>query len=141
MTIRLRIVLRATLVILMANIINKNDSILIIDDDFQIRNHLRMSLKQYGYHLIHDAFNAESGVTLFKKHSPDITFLDINLPDHNGLSVLNTLLEINSNAYIVMLSGESTLDNVKRSVDQGAKGFIVKPFKMKKIVESLSKLD
>ena len=112
--------------------------ILIIDDDSQIRSHLRISLIHCGIANITNAVNAAEGISLYRKISPDFVFLDINLPDKDGLTVLKELIAINSQAHIVMLSGESTVNNVKQSIDNGAKGFVVKPFSINKIIESLS---
>jgi two-component system chemotaxis response regulator CheY len=125
----------------MAKVNSDKRKILIVDDDSEIRNHLRISLIHCGFKNIINASNAAEGISLFRNKSPDVTFLDINLPDKDGLAVLGELLSLNKEAYVVMLSGESTFGNVKQSLDSGAKGFIVKPFRMKKIIESLSSLD
>ena len=119
---------------------NSKYKILIIDDDSQIRNHLRASLMHSGFEEIVSAATAAEGLSQYAKESPDVTFLDINLPDADGVSILSQLLKRDKNAYIVMLSGDSTLNNVKKSIESGAKGFVVKPFSMKKIMDSLSGL-
>ena len=119
----------------------RNKKVLIIDDDSQVTNHLRHSLIQHGLEDIITASNASEGMSLFTGESPDITFLDINLPDKYGLTVLAELLKYNCSAYIVMISGDSTVENVKKSIDGGAKGFIVKPYNIKKIIESMSGLE
>jgi len=119
---------------------NHRYKILIIDDDSQVRNHLRASLTHSGFENIITAVNAAEGLSMYAKESPDATFLDINLPDADGVAILSQLLKYDENAYIVMLSGDSTIVNVKKSIDSGAKGFVVKPFSMKKIMDSLSAL-
>ena len=124
----------------MANAKKDRRKVLVIDDDSQIRNHLRISLLQCGIENISNASNAKEGMALFSKISPDITFLDINLPDKDGISVLSELLALDRAASIIMLSGESTVANVKKSIALGARGFIVKPFSMQKIIESLGAL-
>ena len=124
----------------MAKVNKDTRKILIIDDDSQIRNHLRLSLLNCGIESISNASNAKEGVALFAKTKPDITFLDINLPDKDGISVLAELLELDRAASIVMLSGDSTINNVKKSIAIGAKGFIVKPFSVQKIIDALAAL-
>lgn len=59
---------------------------------------------------------------------PCLLFLDINLPDRDGLSILDWVLEKNPEAYVVMFSSEGTIGNIEHALDRGAKGFIAKPF-------------
>jgi two-component system chemotaxis response regulator CheY len=113
--------------------------ILIIDDDSQILHLLRSALLQNGYHNVVTASNAKDGTQQFSSIKPDVTFLDINLPDTDGLTLLTQLLEKNYSAKIVMISADSFFDNVKRALDLGAKGFVVKPFTIKKILDAIQK--
>ena len=124
----------------MVNVNKDTRKILVIDDDSQIRNHLRLSLLNCGIENITNASNAKEGVAQYTKINPDITFLDINLPDKDGISVLAELLTLNREASILMLSGDSTINNVKKSIATGAKGFIVKPFSVQKIIDALAAL-
>ena len=55
-------------------------------------------------------------------------FLDIDLPDVNGHEVLSSILKIDANAHIIMLSGNSDQENVVNAIKAGAKGFVAKPF-------------
>ena len=124
----------------MVNVNKDTRKILVIDDDSQIRNHLRLSLLNCGIENITNASNAKEGVAQYTKINPEITFLDINLPDKDGISVLAELLTLNREASILMLSGDSTINNVKKSIATGAKGFIVKPFSVQKIIDALAAL-
>jgi len=114
--------------------------VLIIDDDSQIRSYIRSTLALFGQLEIINAVNANEGITKFTKHNPDIVFLDINLPDKDGLTLLKEFLTKNSSANVIMVSGNSTIDNVKTAINSGAKGFVVKPFTMKKILDSVSNI-
>lgn len=117
-----------------------NITVLIIDDDSQIRNYIRSTLVQLdGVDIINSA-NANDGIEKYKRFNPDIVFLDINLPYKDGLSLLREILELNKSANIIMISGDSTFDNVKTSIANGAKGFVVKPFTMKKILDSVTNI-
>jgi two-component system chemotaxis response regulator CheY len=122
----------------MANNAFAKTKILIIDDDSQIRNLLRGILLQNGYQHIFGSSNAKDGETQFITLKPDYTFLDINLPDTDGITLLKQFLALDHQAKIIMISGDSTFDNVKSSLDSGAKGFVVKPFSIKKILDNIS---
>lgn len=101
-------------------------NVLTVEDDAFSRKLIRNILnKQYDVIDVEDGKDALSTYAII---SPDVTFLDIDLPDVNGHDLLKTLLRIDPEAYIVMLSGNSDQDNVIRAIKAGAKGFVTKPF-------------
>jgi two-component system chemotaxis response regulator CheY len=112
---------------------------LIVDDVVSVREFLRQTLIQLGASEILEASNAQEAFRIYKEKLPDIVFLDIELPDQDGQSVLKQIKFYNENAHVVMVSGHSTVENVKESIANGAAGFIVKPFSPKKITTVLKK--
>ena len=85
---------------------------------------------------------AASGKEGIQKHfeiHPDITFLDIQLPDSTGLDMLRFIKQKDPEAYVVILSANATGTNVQKALTEGAKGFIAKPFTKKKLQEVLEK--
>lgn len=74
------------------------------------------------------AQNAYEAVVNYLIYAPDIVFLDINLPDDSGFNVLQQLTACDSDAYIVMFSGNDGIDNIIDARSHGAVGFIAKPF-------------
>ena len=79
----------------------------------------------------HEMVVAENAVEAIRKYeaaAPDIVFLDIGLPNIDGLEVLKEILATDPHAYVVMFSAQGYFDNVRIAVDNGAKGFISKPF-------------
>ncbi|NQZ08636.1 MAG: response regulator, partial [Algicola sp.] len=71
------------------------------------------------------------------QHKPDLIFLDIELPDINGIEVLKRIKSKDPKSFVIMVSGESTIENVKGSLTNGAAGFIVKPFSAIKVSDAL----
>lgn len=71
--------------------------------------------------------------------APDILFLDIGLPDISGQDLLKKILEIDPEAYVVMLSGNGNRENVLKALNAGAKGFIAKPFTKEKLFHYINK--
>ena len=65
--------------------------------------------------------------------APDILFLDINLPDVNGHELLEKIIHIDPDAFVVMLSGNADHKNVEEALKRGAKGFVAKPFTPEKL--------
>ena len=117
----------------------KSLSYLIVDDVNSVRAFLRQTLQHMEVTEIHEASCGTDAIELFKQHIPDVVFLDIELPDMDGQEVLKQIRNIKSNAFVVMVSAHSAIDNVKYSLSQGASGFIVKPFLPKKIATILKK--
>lgn len=75
----------------------------------------------------------------YQAKAPDILFLDIHMPNMNGTNVLQQILAIDPKAFVVMLSADSSRDNVEYAAHNGAKGFLTKPFTKEKLEEYLTK--
>lgn len=73
--------------------------------------------------------NAKDAVASYLLHAPDIVFLDIGLPDMDGFTVLDQVMTIDPDAFVVMFSGRDNWNNIIQALAAGAKGFISKPFK------------
>lgn len=114
-----------------------NLKVLTIEDEAQMSNLLRSILISLGIDSIHNVSNAQDAVSMYKKLRPALVFLDIHLGTHSGIDVLGELKALDTDAYVVMVSGVNTFENVKNTLDMGAKGFIAKPFKINKILEAV----
>ncbi|MBE1301475.1 MAG: response regulator [Alteromonadaceae bacterium] len=118
----------------------RNISALIVDDVANMRGFLISSLRSIDLLNVRDASNAKEAMKMYQEKRPDIVFLDLDMPDISGLTMLRTLQQKDPRAFVVIVSGESNVDNVKESLKAGAKGFIVKPYNMNKIIAMLDKL-
>ena len=105
--------------------------VMVVDDDPLTRRLVTTAFKEK-YALI-TACDAQEAVANYLLHAPDVVFLDIGLPSINGFSVLQQLIASDPDAYIVMFSGNSYLDNVTAALNAGAAGFVAKPFKKEKL--------
>jgi len=104
-----------------------NASILIIDDEAQIRKLLTITLESYNYH-VQAAVNAKEGLTAVANHPPDLVLLDLGLPDESGHDVLRHLREWYTNP-IIILSVQSTEEDIVKALDNGANDYLIKPFR------------
>ena len=66
--------------------------------------------------------------SMYSAYQPDVVFLDIDLPDGNGFTVLEWIMRNDPGAYVVMFSSNDDLDNISNAIEQGARGFVAKPF-------------
>lgn len=113
----------------------KKLSVLIIEDEYIFRN---LALQAFeGFEKI-SATNAEDGLRKFKESSPDITILDIGLPDKSGLDLLPQLIGYDPEAFIVMLTASRVSDDVKKARVRGASGYIIKPFSFQKVEQCIA---
>ena len=85
------------------------------------------------------AENGKQALELFRKLRPDVTFLDINLPDSTGIELLKAFLEMKPDAFITMLTSENQAATVKVANALGAQGYILKPFNAGKLKDAINR--
>lgn len=106
--------------------------LLIIDDDRPIRNFLRIALSMYEYRIL-EAAGAEQGLLLASSHVPDLTILDLGLPDMDGLEVLNRLRSWSGMPVIILSARDQEKDKVM-ALDAGADDYLTKPFGIDELI-------
>ncbi|MFT7372271.1 MAG: two-component system chemotaxis response regulator CheY [Oleiphilaceae bacterium] len=114
-------------------------NVMIVDDVPLMRSLLTSALRSLEIENIQEAGDSRTALALFKKGKTNIAFLDINMPDMDGLTLMTKLREIDPGIFVIMVSGESSLSNVKKSISLGAKGFIVKPYTSGRVKDMLVK--
>ena len=115
-------------------------NVLIVEDDEQGRRFLCGVVEHHWPDArIVQAVDGKTALKLFAQHPPQVTLLDIELPKLNGLEVLEIMRAFRRDAFIVMVSGNSSMENVKTATDVGIDGFLVKPFEERKVVEILQR--
>ena len=111
---------------------NKIAKALLIEDDRSTRRMVTAGLKSHCD--LTEAPDASQGITLYNMLQPDIVFMDIELPDGSGQDLLRWILRNDPGAFVVMFSAHYDTDNIIQAADIGAKGFISKPFDLKKML-------
>ncbi|QTH71660.1 response regulator [Pseudoalteromonas xiamenensis] len=117
------------------------EPILIIDDAPEIREFLGDILSNLGYEQIYESEDFNSAKPLIADKQPNVIFLDIELPDTDGTSILEYINDNFPNIHVVMCSGHNSLENVQNTWELGAKGFIAKPFNAKKVDTVMKRLE
>ena len=116
---------------------NKRTSVVIVDDDPYMRGVLRLLLRSDAYEVVGEAADGEAALELCSRLRPAVVLLDINMPNKDGLEVLDELNMAKYAGKVVLISAEATLDKVKLAVEKGAAGFIVKPFNSGTVLNEL----
>ncbi|MEO8515586.1 MAG: response regulator [Flavobacterium sp.] len=111
---------------------NNGFSILVIDDEIQIRKLLEISLEANNYKVLF-AVDGREGIVMAASHQPDLILLDLGLPDEDGQNVLIKLREWFQNP-IIILSVKNTEDEIVKALDNGANDFLTKPFRTQELL-------
>ena len=107
-------------------------TILVIDDEKLVRWSMEQNLTKEGYTVL-TADKGLMGLEMFKEESPDLILLDIHLPDVSGITVLEGIKEINSQALVVMITAFGDIQTAVKTIKLGAYDFVEKPFNMDKL--------
>jgi DNA-binding response OmpR family regulator len=104
-------------------------TILIIDDDDDLRELLREQLEQQAEFATVGAATAAAGLTTAIERRPDLVLLDLDLPDRNGREVLGQLRESGVTAPVIMLTAADGETDTVMGLDAGASDYVTKPFR------------
>jgi two-component system, chemotaxis family, chemotaxis protein CheY len=116
-----------------------NKSVFIIDDSNFARRVNRTIFSEIGYKVLGEASDYSSAIDGLKslKESPEIITLDIIMPEKTGDQLLPGILELHPDSKIIMLTSIADSKTVKDCIQNGAKGYIVKPVNKAKIEDAL----
>jgi DNA-binding NtrC family response regulator len=106
--------------------------ILVIDDEKLLRWSIEQNLSKEGYTVL-SAEKGLEGLGVFKEEMPDITLLDIHLPDVSGITVLEGIKEIDKHSLVVMITAFGDVQTAVKTIKLGAYDFLEKPFNMDKL--------
>lgn len=107
--------------------IKKETPILVVDDNANIRVVLRSFFEKKGYQVL-EAEDGGQALEIARKNKISAVLLDIEMPVMNGLETLPKLLEINPKLGIVMATGMQDDESVRKAIEMGAYGYVLKPF-------------
>ncbi len=113
-----------------------SELILIVDDEPAILTALAGILEDEGFRTVTTTRGAEA-LELYQRDHPDVVFLDIWLPDRDGLEVLEDLRRLDPAAAVVMMSGHGTSATAVRSIKMGAHDYLEKPLSYDQTVEAV----
>ena len=113
--------------------------ILIADDTAFMRKMLSDALSKGGHEIVGEAVNGEDAVSRFEELRPEVTTLDITMPEKDGLSALREIVAIDPTARVIMCSALGQETKVLEAIKSGARDFVVKPFQPERVLEAIAK--
>ena len=113
--------------------------ILVVDDAAFMRKMVSDALIKGGHEVVGEAGNGTEAVTRFQELKPELTTLDITMPEKDGLTALREIIEIDPGARVIMCSALGQESKVLESIKLGARDFVVKPFQAERVLEAVGK--
>ncbi len=113
-----------------------SELVLIVDDEPGILTTLSSVLNDEGFETVCTQ-SGDEAVQLYREKSPAVVFLDIWLPDRDGLEALQDIREMDPAAAVVMMSGHGTTSTAVKAIKMGAFDYVEKPVSYNQVVESV----
>jgi len=113
---------------------SKPARILVAEDEALIRLDLVEMLTEAGYEVIAQATNGVEAIALAKEFKPDLAILDVKMPEMDGITAAESIIEI---APVLMLTAFSQKELVERARDAGVMAYVVKPFSINDLTPAI----
>ena len=119
----------------------QKSSVLLIDDNYEHVNGIKELLNLEGtFNVVSAATSVNVGVTLIKRHNPDIVILDMNMPERDGLQALQDIEALGLGTKVLVLSGYDDADLIFRAMKLGAKGYILKTMASAQLIYAIEEV-
>ena len=113
--------------------------VLVVDDAAFMRKVVSDALASGGHEVVGEACNGSEAIQRYQELQPELTTLDITMPEKDGLATLAEIIAINPSARVLMCSALGQEGKVIESIKLGAKDFVVKPFQPTRLLEAVGK--
>jgi CheY-like chemotaxis protein/signal transduction histidine kinase len=119
----------------------KQATVLVVDDEYNIRTMMKEIMEMAGMK-VYTAGDGRAGVDIYQRHKKDIDLIvmDMVMPIMDGRAAFNEIRKINPKQKIFIISGYSQREDLQDILDNGAVGFLRKPFQVKEIVEKIQEI-
>ena len=113
--------------------------VLVVDDAAFMRKMVSDALASGGHEIVGEAGDGNEAVALYGELRPEVTTLDITMPEKDGLTALQEIMALDPGARVVMCSAHGQESKVLESIKIGAKDFVVKPFQPDRVLGAVDK--
>lgn len=114
-------------------------TVMLVDDAAFMRMMLKDILSNNGYQIVGEAENGMVAVEKYSDLKPDITIMDITMPEMDGLQAVKQIRGKDPQAKVIMCSAMGQQAMVIEAIQSGAKDFVVKPFQAERVLEAVAK--
>jgi two-component system, chemotaxis family, chemotaxis protein CheY len=113
--------------------------VLVVDDAAFMRKMVSDALASGGHEIVGEAGDGVEAVARYQELRPEVTTLDITMPDKDGLQALREIIALDPGARVIMCSALGQESKVLESIKLGAKDFVVKPFPADRVLGAVEK--
>jgi two-component system, chemotaxis family, chemotaxis protein CheY len=111
--------------------------VMVVDDSSVTIKKLSQILEQIGHQVICSCKTGTEALAYYQQYQPDIVTMDITMPDMDGITATQRIIEFFPNALIIMVTSHGQEQMVIESIEVGAKGYVLKPIKVDKLQEMI----
>ena len=115
-----------------------NGKFLIADDAMFARKQLKKILENQGYEVVAEAVDGVDVVEKYKEFLPDYVFMDVVMPERDGVTAVKKIMEYDQKANIIMLSAVEQKTILFEAIEAGALNYLIKPYKPEDIVSIIN---
>jgi two-component system, cell cycle sensor histidine kinase and response regulator CckA len=119
--------------------LSQSKLILVVDDEVAVQEIMQATLETYGYRVI-TASDGIEAIACYAKHNISAVLLDMMMPLLDSATIIRTLLKLNPQVNIIAMSGLATNEAVTKTLNEGVKAFLAKPFTAAELLNLLSEL-
>jgi two-component system, chemotaxis family, chemotaxis protein CheY len=113
--------------------------VLVVDDAVFMRKMVSDALARGGHEIVGEAGNGQEAIERYQELKPEVTTLDITMPEMDGIAALKAILDLDPTARVIMCSALGQESKVLEAVKAGARDFVVKPFQPERVLEAVGK--
>ena len=114
--------------------------VLLVDDTAFMRRMLKDILTRQGFEVVAEAGNGREAVKAYHEAHPDLTIMDITMPEMDGIAAVREIIGQDPAARIIMCSALGQMELIIEALEAGGRDFVVKPFLPDKVLEAVRKV-
>jgi len=114
--------------------------LLIVDDSTIMQRTIESKLGDYDLEIVGSASNGIIALEMVKEHMPDVITLDITMPEMDGITCLDNIMQIHPTAKVMIITALADKLTGLQALDKGARGFLYKPVNSRSLTKALDKL-
>lgn len=114
--------------------------VLVCDDSAFMRMMLKRILSELGHQVVAEAANGNEAVDKYRRYKPDLTTMDITMPERDGIEAVKIICREDVRAKIIMVTAIGQRQILHEAIAAGARDFIVKPFEAAQVAATVEKI-
>jgi two-component system, chemotaxis family, chemotaxis protein CheY len=115
-------------------------TVMIVDDELFFREMLRELLVNAGFKVVAEALDGNDAIDKYRIHRPDITIMDIFMPEKNGIDAIKEITAFDANAKILIYTGLGFDEDVEVALQAGAKEVVLKTFFPEEVTDVINRV-